>query len=211
MRSRSTFLATNTAAARREEKRQFRQCRSIRKRAELLDPIEFGKKQRARSSKDGCTRLRYEYQGWAYVTDETSQHEVVRWQVSWSMACVFGKDPDSAENHSDGEKAENTRRGIQDGNGQADMLAEEQATQHIKAMLLKSSVKAGKIATHLNLQRVEAEEQEQEKREVQRVTEKDQATRSWGKVWAEAEAQEKADGEEKQVKKEADSESAGRR
>jgi hypothetical protein len=141
------------------------------------------------------------------MTDETSQHEVVRWQVSLSMACVFGKDQDSGETHSDGEKAENTRRGIQDGNGQADMLAEEQASQHIKAMLLKSSVKAGKIATHLNLQRVEAEEQEQEKREVQRVTEKEQAARSW----AEAEAQEKADGEEKQVKKEADSERAGRR
>jgi hypothetical protein len=54
------------------------------------------------------------------------------------------------------------------------MLAEEQASQHIKTMLLKSSVKAGKIATHLNLQRAEAEEQEQEKREVQRVTEKEQ-------------------------------------
>jgi hypothetical protein len=77
-----------------------------------LDAIEFGKKERARSSKDGCTRWRYQYQGWAYVTDATSQHQVVRWQVSLSGACVFGKDPASAENSSDGE---NTRREIPDG------------------------------------------------------------------------------------------------
>ena len=103
------------------------------------------------------------------MTDETSQHEVVRWHMSLSMSCVFGKDPASAENHSDTD-TENTRREIRDGNGHADMLNEEQARQHIKAMLLKSSIKARKIATtHSNLPRAEAEVQEQEQRERERV------------------------------------------
>jgi hypothetical protein len=60
MRCRSTILARAMAAARREGKRQFRKPQSIRKRAELLDAIKYGKKERARSSKDGCTRWRYE-------------------------------------------------------------------------------------------------------------------------------------------------------
>ena len=76
------------------------------------------------------------------------------------------------------------------------MVAEEQALKHIEAMLLKSSIKAGKVISHLNLQRAEDEAQAQEKREGQRVREKEQAARSL----AEAEAKEKADGEEKRVK-----------
>ena len=84
MSFRSTFLATATAVVRRVEKRQARKRRSVRKRSELMDAINFGKKERARSSKDGCTRWKYEYKGWVYVTDETSQHEVVRWQVTAS-------------------------------------------------------------------------------------------------------------------------------
>ena len=110
-----------------------------------------------------------------------------------SVAWVFWERPSVRWKNSDGE---NTRRETQDSNGQADMVAEEQALKHIEAMLLKSSVKAGKAISHLNLQRAEDKAQAQEKREGQRVREKEQAARSL----AEAEAKEKADGEEKRVK-----------
>ena len=116
MRCRSTFLAREMASMRREEKRQARRRRSIQKRAELLDAIDFGKKERARSSKDGCIRWRYEYEGWVYVTDETSQHEVVRWKVSLPVAScrlLVINEPAFAENHSD---SKGTSRETQVGN-----------------------------------------------------------------------------------------------
>jgi hypothetical protein len=50
------------------------------------------------------------------------------------------------------------RSEIQDCNGQADMLAEEKACQHTKAMRLKFSVKAGKIATTHSVAEVKTQE-----------------------------------------------------
>ena len=202
---------------RREEKRQARRRRSIQKRAELLDAIDFGKKERARSSKDGCIRWRYEYEGWVYVTDETSQHEVVRWKVSLPVAScrlLVINEPAFAENHSDskgtsretqvgnalpaGEKpvAERCgRTGQQSTQGQSDREVEEKTRQCMEAKLVSSIVKAGKIASHFNMQRAEAEAQEQRGKGWQRLQEEEQAVGSLGKKKSAKEEQTKTERE----------------
>jgi hypothetical protein len=65
MRCRSAFLATNMATARREEKRQFRKRRSIRKRAELLDAIQQDQenKEESVSEEEQTARARAKAEG----------------------------------------------------------------------------------------------------------------------------------------------------
>mmetsp|Transcript_22999 Transcript_22999/g.57738 ORF Transcript_22999/g.57738 Transcript_22999/m.57738 type:complete len:221 (+) Transcript_22999:292-954(+) len=82
-RRRSTTTAVRTSAVSLVSHLHGRQRRSERgiERRELQAAVKYGRREPAKPGPDGELRWRYTHKEVAYITDETSRHEITSWRV----------------------------------------------------------------------------------------------------------------------------------